>query len=635
MGIPQITRTGRRVLRRAIHTPGLRGAVQVAGSGLMGFVLAAVSLGQHPQPIAMAVLCAGLPGWLPLSFVLGACVGFRLLWGTAGLQGLTWMAAALPVGVLLGHKFAGLRLLQPAFAALIVSASGVAFQFLQGPQTPVWVYILQVCLAFGATWVFCHMKLHRQTPADWIGTAFFAMGLAQLAPVGWLNLGIFSGAVCVSMLPFPAVALVGLALDLSQVTQVPMTAVLGGSCLLRLLPVRQGKLASLWPVLLYGPVMLLRGATDLYPVAALAAGCFVSLWLPTPGPRAIRRGDTGLAQVRLEMAAGVLAQTEALLRQTQARPIDQEALIQRAAQRACGGCPLRTDCGYMEAVCNLPTQLLNAVLLGPEDLPEGCRKRGRLLGELRRSQEQLRLLRADRRRQQEYRGAVSQQYRFLSSYLQELADKLPRQAVEAVPCFRAEVAASTAGKEYVSGDRCCWFAGTGGKYYVLLCDGMGTGADAAEAAQSAGNMLRTMLISGMPASYALRSLNSLCTLQGRAGAVTVDLAEVNLVNGRATLYKWGAAPSYLFTGRHVQRVGTMGTPPGLSVTGSQETVAHLQLSRGQALLLFSDGVAAEYAVEELTDYPWEPAATLASRLLERGKGTDDATVAVIRLHPLA
>lgn len=634
MVIPQITRTGRRILRRAIHTPMLRGILQMAGSGLMGFVLSAVSLGQHPQPIAMAALCAGLPGWLPLCFVLGGCVGFRLLWGAAGLQGLIWMAAALPVGVLLGHKFASLRLLQPAFAALIVSASGVAFQFFQEPQTPVWVYMLQVCLAFGSTWVFCHMKLHRQTPADWIGTALLVMGLAQLAPVGWLNLGILAGAASVSVLPLPAVALVGLALDLSQVTQVPMTAVLGGSCLLRLLPVRQKKLSCLWPVLLYGPVMLLRGVTDLYPLAALAAGCFISLWLPTPGPRAIHRGDTGLAQVRLEMAAGVLAQTEALLRKAQAYPIDQEALIQRAAQRACGGCPLRTDCGYMEAVSSLPTQLLNAVLLGPEDLPEGCRKRGRLLGELRRSQEQLRLLRADRRRQQEYRSAVSQQYRFLSSYLQELADKLPRQSVEAAPCFRAEVAASTAGKEYVSGDRCCWFAGAGGKYYVLLCDGMGTGADAAEAAQSAGNMLRTMLISGMPASYALRSLNSLCTLQGRAGAVTVDLAEVNLVNGRATLYKWGAAPSYLFTGRHVQRVGAMGTPPGLSVTGSQETVAHLQLHRGQSLLLFSDGVAAEYAVEELTDYSWEPAATLASRLLERGKGTDDATVAVIRLHPL-
>ncbi len=634
MVIPQITHRWRGLLRRLLHTPLLRTPIQLAGSFAMGFVLSGASLLHQLQPVAMAVLCAGLPGWLALPYVLGSCLGFRLLWGQAGMQGLVWLAAALPTGVLLADRCKRLPLLQPAVAALIVSASGVAFQFWQGDDTTVWVYILRVALAFGATLVFCHMRRHRQTPADWIGSALLVLGLAQLAPLPYLNLGLMTAAFLAPAMPFPAAVLTGLALDFSQVTQVPMTAVLALSCLLRLLPGGNKRLSGLWPGLLYGPVMVLWGVTDLYPLPALAAGCLGAVLLPIQPARSLRRGDTGLAQVRLEMAAGVLAQTEALLQQVRPHPIDEEALIQRAAQRACGGCSLRAECGYMDAASHLPTELLSTVQLDGEDLPVGCRKHGRLLSELRRSQEQLRLLRADRRRQQEYRSAVAQQYRFLSAYLQEVADKLPRPSVEQTPCFRAEVAASTAGRSRISGDRCCWFAGTEYRYYVLLCDGMGTGADAAENAQIAGNMLRKLLIAGLPASFALRSLNSLCTLQGRAGAVTVDLAELNLINGKATLYKWGAAPSYLLTGRGPQRVGIAGAPPGLSVTREQETVTYLQLRRGQALILFSDGVAAEYAVEELASCGWEPAATMASRLLERGKGTDDATVAVIRLQPL-
>ena len=61
-----------------------------------------------------------------------------------------------------------------------------------------------------------------------------------------------------------------------------------------------------------------------------------------------------------------------------------------------------------------------------EELPIRCRKIGRLLAELHRSQEQLRSIRADRERQQEYRSALVQQYGFLSRYLQDLSDGLTK-----------------------------------------------------------------------------------------------------------------------------------------------------------------------------------------------------------------
>ena len=98
-----------------------------------------------------------------------------------------------------------------------------------------------------------------------------------------------------------------------------------------------------------------------------------------------------------------------------------------------------------------------------------------------------------------------------------------------------------------------WFAGIGCRYYVLLCDGMGTGLGAAEEGQSAASLLRQMLSAGFPPEHALRSVNSLLALRGRAAAVTIDLAELRLDSGRVTVYKWGAAPSLLLSGTAAEK----------------------------------------------------------------------------------
>ena len=278
--------------------------------------------------------------------------------------------------------------------------------------------------------------------------------------------------------------------------------------------------------------------------------------------------------------------------------------------------------------------VLHRPLIRTHDLPLSCRKPGRLLLEVRRSQDQYRSIRADRDRQREYRSALIQQYRFLSEYLQDLADSLPKRGEKPVIRYDPQVAVSSAGLENANGDRCLWFAGPGCKYFVVLCDGMGTGIGAAEEGRTAGNILRRLLMAGYPTEHALRSLNSLCALRGRGGAVTVDLAEADLQTGRVNLYKWGAAPSYLLTAMGSEKIGTAGPPPGLSVTGTRETVDKLSLRRGETLILLSDGVDGEAAMRRAADLTDEKPGELASKVLQYGRGNDDATVALIRLDPI-
>lgn len=281
----------------------------------------------------------------------------------------------------------------------------------------------------------------------------------------------------------------------------------------------------------------------------------------------------------------------------------------------------------------MDVQVLHQPLLDTHDVPVRCRKPGRLLQELHRTQEQLRAIRADRQRQAEYRSAMVQQYRFLCDYLQELSDSLGRRLGKTAPRYRPEVAFSANRSAQDNGDRCVCFAGVACRYYVILCDGMGTGLGAADEGAMAATMLKKLLSAGYPAEYALRSLNSLCALRGAAGAVTVDLCELQLDTGRVSLYKWGAAPSYLINRAGTEKIGTVTPPPGLSVTDARETVERLSLRRGETLVLLSDGVGGEGALCFAS--PDGSAEELAAGILEAGSkdGADDATVAVIRLIP--
>ncbi len=629
-------RRSQRLLRRFLRLPLLRQLVQAFGVLALGFALSAGSLANKMQPFALGLLCAGLPGWLPVWYVAGGALGYWLLWGHTGLQALTWLAAGLPVCLLLYKKRQAMPLLPPAMAALIVSVCGVAFQLWLADETSILLYLLRVALAFGSCWLFMQVKGRPEAPADWVALGILSLCLGQIAPVPFLDLGILAAAALLQPVPFPAVALMGLGLDLARITPVPMTAVLCLGCLLRMLPIKSRLLHCLAPAFVYVPVMVLCGKPDLMPLPALVLGCLAGLILPKRIPMARRRGETGFAQVRLEMSAGMLAQSGQLLDQEDALPIDEVALVEKAVARACSSCPCRKNCRQAEQAKTLPTTLLHQNLAGADELPMDCKKRGRLLLELRRAQDQLRLMKADREHQQEYRQALQQQYQFLAEYLQSLADQLPQRGKSENPRFGPEVAVSSAGKERTNGDRCVWFAGPACQYYLLLCDGMGTGDGAAQEAKFACEMLRKLLVAGFPAEHALRSLNSLCTLRGRAGAVTVDLAQIHLQTGKVSLYKWGAAPSYLLSATGPERIGNFGIPLGFSVAQQQETVEQLSLRRGETLVLLSDGIQAGAVFADMEEYSYEAPGVLAARLLEKGNadGTDDATVAVVRLTQL-
>ncbi len=627
-------RRWQRTLRRWLINPRFHTLAQTAAYILSGLLLSAASLGNSPQPLTLGLLCA-VSGWPAVLITAGGMAGYLLFWGSAGTQGVLWLCLGLALAIILGQRqfLRTMPLLMPALAGVMVAVSGVILQLLFDTAAPVMIYFLQIAIAAFSARLFTAFLEKRDPVVQWLVCGAAVLALAQVIPIPYLGFGYIAAGVLAGAGAFPAAALAGLALDLARITPTPMTAVLCLAYLIRMIPGIKRTTLCAASATVYVVVMLLCGVYDLQPLPGLLIGGFISYWIPGNPGLSHRRGETGFAQVRLEMASSVLGQTQRLLQDVQEYPIDEEAIVARAAEKACSGCAYRNKCKDQQQ--KIPVSVLHKPLGNGASLPHSCRKSGRLLQELRRGQEQLRAIRADRDRREEYRAAVTQQYRFLSEYLQDLSDTLAQRADPPRQFYQPELAVCSAAREGANGDRCLVFAGVECKYYIVLCDGMGTGPEAARDGKTVGNMLKKLLCAGYPPEYALRSVNSLCALQGRAGAVTIDLAELRLDTGKATLYKWGAAPSYLICKGAAIKIGTATPPPGLSVTDCRETVEQLSLRRGEMLILLSDGADGEESLLRCLEGATQPPGELAAKILACSEeGIDDATVAVVRLNSL-
>ena len=620
-------RRGKRRLRCILEKPGVSRWIWAAAYALGGFFLSAASIRHSFQPIAMG-LTAALSGWQAVAMTLGSMLGYRVFWGEAGIQGTVWAAAGGMLALLLGKKKKVQEegLLLPAICAALTAGLGLFYQAVYRENMDLPAYFLRIFVAAAAA-ALGNQLLHRKDSfTQWIAGGVMTLSLAQVMPIPYLGLGYLAGSILSVTGSFPGAALAGLGLDLAQVTAVPMTAVLCLAYFIRLIPFSERWIPYLSPAGAYLLTVFLCGVWDPMPLPGLILGGGIAMLLPPKKKTVFHRGPTGAAQVRLELSAGVMSRMQQIFLTHSEPAIDEAALAEKARIRACSRCPCRKNCETTHRIT--ADQLQN-----PLSLP--CRKQGRLVMELQRSQEQMKVMKLQRHRRQEVKTAMIQQYGFLSAYLQSLADQLPKRGESREPSFSVQMSVRSRKKEQANGDCCLAFPGVGCKYYVLLCDGMGTGIGAAEEGKNAGNLIRQMLKSGFPAQYVLQNINSILVLRGQAGAVTVDLTELRLDTGKVTLYKWGAAPSWFIKSGRAEKIGTATPPPGISMGESREAVKKLSLSRGEVLIMLSDGVDGEKALHQLEWSTDISTKYLAERILEKGKTDDDATVAAIRLRPAA
>ncbi len=217
--------------------------------------------------------------------------------------------------------------------------------------------------------------------------------------------------------------------------------------------------------------------------------------------------------------------------------------------------------------------------------------------------------------------------------------------LEAEPlCASVGIASMKKKGEAVSGDRGTYFKTDQGKLCIILSDGMGSGENAAKESVAAVRILERFLRAGVEPAVAMKMLNSMMLLKNGEdwGFATVDLMCIDLFTGETIFYKYGAAPSYVRSGRTIKRIRSENLAAGLAVGDGEgmPDIVKMRLKPGCLALVASDGVIAEtndtWLREILTAFEGNDAKLLARQALQtaysRYGAGDDMTVLAVRIE---
>lgn len=247
-----------------------------------------------------------------------------------------------------------------------------------------------------------------------------------------------------------------------------------------------------------------------------------------------------------------------------------------------------------------------------------------------------------RARLRENTSSLRGQYAHFSDFLAEAGESV---SVMAKPPLAYQIGAALRPRkgESISGDSMVSFESDSGRMlYLLLSDGMGTGSAAQKESSAAIRLLQRFLKADIPPAAALKTLNAAFALKGGEGGgfTTIDLAAVDLSNGDAVLYKYGAAPSYLRDGTVIRRISGGSLPAGLESGDGAPDTTHIHLSSGDFLVLTSDGIAEDeedhWLRELIRSYVGHNPQSLVSLILADSldhSGNEDDCAAIVLYLP--
>lgn len=191
-----------------------------------------------------------------------------------------------------------------------------------------------------------------------------------------------------------------------------------------------------------------------------------------------------------------------------------------------------------------------------------------------------------------------------------------------------------------NGDTALAFESRDDRFCMLISDGMGSGKEAAMTSRLCAVFLSKMLYAGCAKPVVLELLNGF--IRGKSGecSSTVDLCELDLILGKGSFIKSGAAPSYILRDGDLYKLQSKTLPIGILRECDAEQI-EFELHDKDVIVMFSDGVAAS-----LDEGTWlasllcfefdDDLEKMTNKILERASREnargDDMTVALIRIE---
>lgn len=197
----------------------------------------------------------------------------------------------------------------------------------------------------------------------------------------------------------------------------------------------------------------------------------------------------------------------------------------------------------------------------------------------------------------------------------------------------------------VSGDTVLYFESHDNKFYVILCDGMGSGTEASCESEMTAGLLKEFILAGVKIETAINMINSSLSLKtGRELFSTVDILEINLLSGIMNLYKVGGAQSYIKHGENFETIYSKSLPIGI-VDDVKITQIQKDFKNGDMVVMVSDGISeADYGamrgewikkvMSEKENDTESAAAAILNDALKKifPNPADDMTVIVVKLY---
>ena len=630
-------------LRRMSARPVMELLLRFLAAAAAGFLLAGLRVSDTLLPLPLCLSAALGLSLASFGAYVGGCLGYLVFYPFHALE---LIAAGLLVQAALcifGEDV-------PAHDRWFCVGSAVAFTALVGflflleqrfAAKMVWRYFLRVFTAGAGALCFRMALQEKQELCRLICMSCLCAGACAIRPAG-LPLGaVASCALAAASLASPmapvAAALMGLAVDIAWA---PGCAT--GVLVLAALASKWGnkivRVCTWFLAVVLGVIVL---KTDSLFLVAAIFGAICSAAVPA---KAVCVGQvqpaTG-ADPRLTAAAGLLRCVgQSLGRSEEDRPDpEMAAVFDRTAERVCRVCGGWNRCWNEEVASTVEELEFAAPAMMTRgraqrrDLPENfltrCTHVDGFLAAVNQELDDLSCRRQCRSRIRETRQILTQQYEVLSGALAG-----PRGDKQVKCRYRPEVGfrSRSAPDREVSGDRGVTFR-VGKFFYLIVCDGMGTGREAEAEAAAAIEILRTLLQAGVAPGKAMEVLNGIYILRDDGRFATVDLVRADLTTGDARVFKWGAAASYLKKRNHLEKLGTAAPPPGIGF-GEDHVPEEISVSlaKGEMLVLLSDGAETDVAERFLRQYAGSFPKEVAYGVINaQTGGEDDRTAAVLRL----
>ena len=213
--------------------------------------------------------------------------------------------------------------------------------------------------------------------------------------------------------------------------------------------------------------------------------------------------------------------------------------------------------------------------------------------------------------------------------------RLRRKRVLSLECAKSGY---TKKGEAVSGDHLSFFETDREYFYTLICDGMGSGREAAFTSRLASIFIEKLMHCATPKNVTLEMLNAFLMSKTDETFTTVDLLEIDLLSAGANFIKAGAAPSYILRGDRLHRIESRTPPAGILNRMCAEQTS-FTLKAGDFVILLSDGAdlgeSGSVLASMIAGKSFENAGALCDLIFQGVKEnrsvSDDLSISVIRV----